>query len=151
MGELSNESKVGEEGIAMLGRAMERAGIETFDGSAKSKKALEELSIAIKQVTLATTSNKAFMDNVESAIDRLSGKDEDDKIMALAESFAVQSAHATKSLFSSIDADAVQRESDLRKAAETIEKLDFNQAGGGANAFNMIEKLNFGKGNELLG
>merc|ERR1712091_49128 len=90
MGDLSNESKVGKEGIGMLGRAMERAGISTFDGSEKSKKALQELSIAIKQVTLATTSNKSFMDNVESAIDRLSGKEEDDKVMALAESFAVQ-------------------------------------------------------------
>ncbi len=150
MGDLSNESKVGKEGIGMLGRAMERAGISTFDGSEKSKKALQELSIAIKQVTLATTSNKAFMDNVESAIDRLSGKAEDDKVMALAESFAVQSAHATKELFSSMDADALQKESDLRKAADTISKLDFSTMGD-ASAFSKIENLDFGKGNELLG
>lgn len=151
MGDLSNESKVGKEGIGMLGRAMERAGISTFDGSEKSKKALQELSIAIKQVTLATTSNKSFMDNVESAIDRLSGKEEDDKVMALAESFAVQSAHATKDLFSSMDADALQKETDLKKAADAISKLDFRTVAGDASAFSKIERLQFGPGNELLG
>lgn len=152
MADLGNEAKVGEMGIELLGAAMKRAGIDTFDGSEKSKKALQELTIAIKKVTLATAGNKAFMDSVESATDRLDGQEERDKIMALGQSFATTQAIATKDLFFNPDSSESEQIAQLRQASESISKFadDLGEAGDG-NIYADVERMKFKATNEGLG
>ena len=151
--DLGNEAKVGELGLDMLDAAMQKAGIATFDGSEKAKKALQELAVATKQATLMQITNKGFMDNVEASTDRLSGSKERERIMALAESYAVSSAHGAQSMFYEPDATSSEKEEALLKASKVIGDLQFRTGGAGDHAaFNRIDNLDLsGLGNAVSG